>query len=223
MRKYGSYNFTYEILQAYDSSEEALDDEDRWINLLKTRAEQNGYNCTAGGAGPDKQSNKRKRRKTVLASEETKKKISQAKTETHDRLRTSFLPLLKTLHSEGLSNRQIGDETGLCQVTIRKWLALLGLHSNARKRNPKEAEPEIIDWHRKGKTVKQISLLVKCKTSTVSRILKENGIVFGMEAQIQRNTTIISWLWTEEFSVKDIRRLLGMSESAIRKYIWKRA
>lgn len=176
MRRHGVDKFTYEILQKYESSEEALADEDRWIEALQSRSTQHGYNCVKGGAGPDRRGKKRKTRKVVLQTEESKKKMSTALKAAHEKERTMFIPLLTALHAEGLNNQQIRKETGLCAVTIRRWLKELGLYSPARKLSWEESAPKIIELSKTGHTVKEITILAKCKQETVRKVLAKNNL-----------------------------------------------
>lgn len=229
MRKHGIENFTYVMLQKYGSSEEALNDEDRWIDKLQSRKTQHGYNCAPGGKGPDKGGHKRRPRKPVPHTEASRSKMSQSMIEVHRQERLMFLPILKDLHNQGLSNKQIQDETALCAVTVRKWLKDLGLQSNALKRTPEQATPEIIALSRSGKTAKEISLIAKCKPGTVRKILIAVGIPVNrhrmgpakgrideeFEAKKQAAIPVIIELRGQGMSVKKIRSQVKMGTKIV--------
>jgi DNA-binding CsgD family transcriptional regulator len=153
-----------------------LADEDRWIEALQSMSYQHGYNCTRGGSGPDTRTSKRKTREPVRLTEEAKHKIGVKNKARHAKNREPLLHAVKELHSQGLSNVQICDETGLTVVTVRTYLTTLGLVSNARKRSPQEALPEITQLALSGHTVKEISRIAKAKESTVRRLIEENGL-----------------------------------------------
>lgn len=230
MRKYGVENFTYSVLQKYECGADALNDEDRWIEKLQSRITQHGYNCTAGGAGPDRKATKRKPRKATKHTEASKKKMSESMAEAHRIERLWFKPILAELHSQGLNNKQIRDETGLGVATIRRWLKEdLGLHSPSRKRDPKLAVPEITVLAESGKTVKEIVLLVNCKDATVRRILAEQSLPVNkhqsgrlkgtldpkFEAKKQAAIPVILELAAQGKTKKQIRRHVGMGSKFV--------
>lgn len=224
MRKYGVDNFTYELLQKYGSDNEALDDEDRWIDKLQSRVSQHGYNCTKGGAGPDRRKAKRKTRKKVFATEETKKKMSKGKTESHKEKRLPWLPRLNELHAQGLTNKQISDETGLAVATIRKWLREIGLRSNQFKLDRQLIAPEVIRLSDTGKTVEEISILSGTSKKSVRRILVERNLPINkhqsgrlkgtldpkFEAKKQWAIPIIIEMCDQGKGKREIRKRVGM-------------
>jgi len=71
-KKYRKENFTREILEYFDTFEEALKNESKYIKKYNTLA-SNGYNLTTGGQGGDNFSNK-----TEIKKEKTKKRLSKA-------------------------------------------------------------------------------------------------------------------------------------------------
>lgn len=67
MQKHGIENFTFEVIESFDSEEDALFFEGWWIEYLGTRA-PHGYNLTDGGEGAS----------GAKRSEETRRKMSIA-------------------------------------------------------------------------------------------------------------------------------------------------
>jgi group I intron endonuclease len=85
IRKYGAKNFSIEIIEECSSEELALEREIYWIDFLKSRQSDIGYNMTAGGDGVSglkhTEESKNKQRTKMLGrkhSDETKIKMSEA-------------------------------------------------------------------------------------------------------------------------------------------------
>lgn len=67
-KKYGKENFKKEILEFFDTKQEAFDAQEKWIIKYKSHISENGYNISRKGGHNVKN----------CISEETKKKISQS-------------------------------------------------------------------------------------------------------------------------------------------------
>ena len=79
IRKYKPDNFIIQELECYENEQEALGEEQFWIEYLETMA-PNGYNMVEGGGLPPNQSNYPDSHKGRILSEESRKKISDALT-----------------------------------------------------------------------------------------------------------------------------------------------
>lgn len=75
MRKYGIENFIIQEIECYATKEEALEQEDFWIQYLGTMA-PNGYNMTKGGGCPPSQSNYAESHIGHEVKESVRKKLS---------------------------------------------------------------------------------------------------------------------------------------------------
>lgn len=95
IRKYGVDNFSIELIEKFDTAQEALDKEESWIVFYNSRDREIGYNIATGGSAPmlgrtlsqesrDKMSVSRQGDKNhnygKHLSEDTRNKLSEANT-----------------------------------------------------------------------------------------------------------------------------------------------
>lgn len=85
MAKYGEENFTLEIIETVDTYDELKEREKYWIKFYDSMNREKGYNLTEGGDGTfgrlhSEETKEKIRQKAIgrKASEETKKKLSEA-------------------------------------------------------------------------------------------------------------------------------------------------
>lgn len=91
MAKYGEENFTLEIIDFADTCDELKDKEKYWIKQYDSNNREKGYNLTEGGDGTfgrlhSEETKDKIRQKAIgrKASEETKKKMSEAQSKYKD-------------------------------------------------------------------------------------------------------------------------------------------
>lgn len=81
-----------------------------------------------------------------------------------------------TLYNQGLSLKKVANETGICEITIQKYLVKNGVevkNKNFREDlNSKEVIMDMERLYREGKTLKEIAAIYNCSDSLVGKKLK---------------------------------------------------
>jgi hypothetical protein len=134
IRKYGAKNFSIEVIEERLSEELVLERETHWIDFLKSRRRDIGYNMTDGGDGVSglkhTEENKEKQRVKMLgrkASNETKAKMSKA--------HKGQMVSLET--KEKISKANSGENNGMFGKSITKETRnKLSEFQSARQRKP---------------------------------------------------------------------------------------
>jgi predicted GIY-YIG superfamily endonuclease len=134
IRKYGAKNFSMEIIDECPSEELALEREIYWIDFLKSRQRDIGYNMTNGGDGVSglkhTEESKNKQRVKMLGrkhTDETKIKMSEAhkgqvvSLETREKISQA-----NSGENNGMYGKSISDETRI----------LLSKFQSSRSRKP---------------------------------------------------------------------------------------
>jgi group I intron endonuclease len=206
--KYGSNNFTFEIIDKANSFEEILEKEKFWINLYKTIDRKFGYNLTDGGRAPvfsketiKKLSNFQKGRKK---SEEHKRKISKASKGKiiSDKQKKYFSDLYKERYKNG-------------ELPYLKPTFLSGkTHGMYGKTHSEEARKKI-SASKAGKTYEEIfgeEKAIKIKKEISKRFSGKSHPCFR-----NIDATYIKKLIDEGKMIKDIKKIVSSNYQTISK------
>jgi len=125
------------------------------------------------------------------------------------------------LYNSGLNDRQIAEKVGVNRTTIRMWRSRKGLPCL----NPKQVSTSLIDkicvLYQEGKTLDEITAIVKFSSSTITKYLKERGL-----RDIPKRNYIdeleICRLHHKGESISSISRITGCARQTVSNLLEKR-
>ena len=160
MKKYGEENFTLEIIDFADTYEELKEKEKYYIKLYNSMDRTIGYNLTEGGDGTfgrlhSEETKEKIRQKAIgrKASEETKKKMSEAQQKYKDAQRKHAEDIRKLVYkpvqvfNENMELIQEFETTTLCAKHYNVSLTMVKTY--CRKSNPVLVKKFNIYWRYK--------------------------------------------------------------------------
>ncbi len=238
MRKHGVDNFTFEVVAAYGSAEEALTHEDWWINHLKARTHQHGYNLKAGGRGganvsPETSAKMSAAKRGTKASDVAKARMSAAHKIVWHKKNFAKFQLIRQLHSEGALNKEIARQLGTSDAVICGLLKRMGLPSNVNlpgvrsKLAPSgdshyhagriaELTPRVLEMRAFGCGYQEISDHLKCSFTTIEDIFTAAGMPSEHEF-LQSQVSAVVELRDSGLSWEQIGDKLGFSTTTAGK------
>lgn len=179
MRKYGSYNFSFEKIDESETQEGANKRESYWIEAFKTTNPNIGYNMTVGGVS------------VVLASEESKKRKSEAHRkflsvpENHPQFRADVSSEeIVALFESGLSRIKIADRLGVSKALVYQRLKKSGVDTSG---HTTEHDDEMVKMYAEGHSMGSIA-----ETLSISIGAVLNGLV---RKKVTRRSRGIRFLW----------------------------
>ncbi len=194
MQKYGSSNFTYTVIDEFESQEEADWLEDKLINELQTQTHGVGYNIKNGGsAGRHSEETKLKISNSLIGREvsaETRSKISQIhkglkKPEHTKEWKQANSEFMKKRHAEQGHPMQDKHHTDESKAKISAGLMGRKIPEESVKRGAekrkmdKGREAAIIKSYQDGQTIDSIEEAFGTSRSSIYRLIKRNNITLS--------------------------------------------
>lgn len=205
MRDHGVGNFTYTVVMARPSEEEAYDWEGYWEQILDSRTTGHGYNKKKTGHGITSVSSRAARNPRNLGYSPTKK--------------FDILMQVSELSREGLSVIQIAEQIGKSWQRVYVLLEEAGLHPSSPRDDAKtEAMSLAVDLHAQGLSLREIGSKIQRGHKNVRRLLKEAGVrqpcPHHPKIHAQRKPVILA-LREQGMTCAEIVKETGFSKAAV--------
>ncbi|TPF18111.1 GIY-YIG nuclease family protein [Priestia megaterium] len=235
--KYGESVFSYEIIEKCSTGE--LDSrESYWITEYDSMNKDKGFNLESGGnegktyteeriASITGEGNPMYGRKHSLERIEQIRIMNQGSS---DKLNEEDVKTIKNYLLSGYSMKDLAKKYDIDYTTISKiktcvnWYWVCPELNNSLKRieSDKIADrnEKIVSMNKKGHTNHSISMDLGITRSTVSRVLKENGVCSPVQYKFTNETiSKIIQLHNKGYLNKEIANLLGIGINSVVKYL----